>query len=148
MFYFISENDQYINNTLDVTFTPQANAIHNYIKISNVSNNTSLKGTNNNNYHDKQITIQITNVNDVLKTQKTTSSLSNITEKPKHNEDKFTSSLNLLNEKYLHNIKYNAYNVTSNNSLPEVIKISIMRHNKRKKRSFEPIFNSSVQVSW
>lgn len=89
------------------------------------------------------------NLNNELKIKKTTFPPLNITEKPEYNKDIYISSLDNINEKHLHN---NKYDVNSTNSVPEEFNMPIMDHNthinKRKKRSFEPIFNFSVQVSW
>lgn len=150
-FYFISENDHYINNTLGFIFTPGPNAINNYIKISDVSNNSSLKDLkgNKNNYHEKLLTTEMMNLNNELKIKKTTFPPLNITENPEYNKDIYISSLDNINKKHLHN---NKYDVNSTISVSEEFNMPIMDHNthinKRKKRSFEPIFNFSVQVSW
>lgn len=145
----ILENDHTENTFGDITLTKVTN--NNYTKISNITYIKNLEYVKNNNYHVKQLTNENTNVTDVLNLNASSSS-PNIIEKIGHNEDKFP--LDFINEKHLHNIKYHAYNVTSDSSLFEFVEIPIMgynineNHSNRKERMFEPIFNSSVQVSY
>ncbi|VVC44291.1 Hypothetical protein CINCED_3A001515 [Cinara cedri] len=137
------ENDQYTENSLDVTFIPLAGTINNYNTILNTKNNGNYKMLLNEN--DKF------NTNVPTYNQEITTPIPQITKKFEYIKHNLTYSLlNLKNEKIMHDIQnYTYYSISSNNSLLSKKKENITlndNQSERKKRSFELFFNSTLQI--
>lgn len=149
------ENKHNIKNPLDVILVPLVdNATNNYNKTLYISNINTPMSVKNNDDYEKQIINDTKFGMNALTAQEKSISFSPITQKSLDIKDNLTFSA--LGLKTTYNDKNYGYNITFNNTLSfetadtsSTIEYNTLNQNlnRRKKRSFELFFNSSVQVS-